>query len=54
MLGLMSGRFILHPFAMMGVMFLMLIFNTAVILVTHSKIVRGEADVYGMGLKIIS
>jgi len=54
MMGLMSGRFILHPFVMVGVMFLMLIFNTAVILVTHAKIVRGEADVYGMGLKIIS
>lgn len=27
--------------------------NTALILTTHFKTVRGEADLYGMGLKII-
>ena len=53
MFGLMSGRFFFHPFLMAGFAFLMALVNTAVILTTHFRIVRGEGDYYGMGLKII-
>lgn len=52
--GLMSGRFFFHPFLMAGFAFLMALVNTAVILTTHFRLVRGEGDYYGMGLKIIS
>ena len=51
--GLMSGRFFFHPFLMAGFALLMALVNTAVILTTHSRLVRGEGDFYGLGLKII-
>lgn len=53
MFGLMSGRFFFHPFLMAGFGLLMAVVNTAVILTTHFRLVRGEGDYYGMGLKII-
>jgi len=52
--GLMSGRFFFHPFLMVGFAFFMALVNTAVILTTHFRMVRGEGDYYRMGLKIIS
>lgn len=52
-IGLMSGQFFFHPFLMVGFAFLMAFLNTAVILTTHFRIVKGEGDYYGMGLRII-
>lgn len=48
-----AGRFFLNPFVVVCVLFLMAFLNTAIILNTHFKIVRGEGDSYGMGLRII-
>jgi len=53
MIGLLAGRFFFHPFLMAGFAFLMAFLNTALILTTHSRIVKGEGDYYGMGLRII-
>ncbi|ACT92616.1 helix-turn-helix domain-containing protein [Dyadobacter fermentans] len=52
-IGLMSGQFFFHPFLMVGFCFLMAFLNTAVILTTHFRIVKGEGDYYGIGLRII-
>ena len=49
-----AGHLFVHPLVVVCILFLMSFLNTAIVLNTHFKIVRGEGDSYGMGLKIIS
>lgn len=53
-LGLTSGRFFVHPFLLAGFGLVAVLINTIVILHAHFRIARGQADLYGAGLKIIS
>ncbi|SDF50159.1 Helix-turn-helix [Dyadobacter soli] len=48
-----AGHMFVNPLVVVCILFLLSFVNTAVILNTHFKIVRGEGDSYWMGLKII-
>ncbi|WP_169739251.1 DUF4870 domain-containing protein [Dyadobacter crusticola] len=49
-----SGNFFIRPFTMLAVILALFVCNTIFIIVTHSKIVRGDENVYPFSLKLIS